>query len=114
MPRPVALTEVVNEIDHRVCNHMDMAGLSRDARLLAQVAVTAHGTASPHDRRLRSRDRAAVVIGSGLEFYDFIAYAFFALQAAAASSRGAPPGPACCCRSPPSAPGSSCGRWELL
>ena len=42
--------------------------------------MTAHGTASPHDRRLRSRDLAAVVIGNGLEFYDFIAYAFFALQ----------------------------------
>ncbi|MBV9698234.1 MAG: MFS transporter [Gammaproteobacteria bacterium] len=34
----------------------------------------------PESRRLRSRDLVAAVIGNGLEFYDFIAYAFFALQ----------------------------------
>jgi MFS family permease len=31
-------------------------------------------------KRRRARDLAAVVVGNGLEFYDFIAYAFFALQ----------------------------------
>jgi MFS transporter, MHS family, citrate/tricarballylate:H+ symporter len=42
--------------------------------------VAAHGTAAPRDRSLPARDLAAVVIGNGLEFYDFITYAFFALQ----------------------------------
>ena len=42
--------------------------------------MAAYATAAPAERRLRARDLAAVVIGNGLEFYDFIAYAFFALQ----------------------------------
>jgi len=42
--------------------------------------MAAPRTAAPPDPRLRARDLAAVVIGNGLEFYDFIAYAFFALQ----------------------------------
>jgi len=36
--------------------------------------------ATPAAPRLPARHVAAVVIGNGLEFYDFIAYAFFALQ----------------------------------
>ena len=36
--------------------------------------------AAPHAPRMPARDVAAVVVGNGLEFYDFIAYAFFALQ----------------------------------
>jgi MHS family citrate/tricarballylate:H+ symporter-like MFS transporter len=36
--------------------------------------------AAPHTPRMPARDVAAVVVGNGLEFYDFIAYAFFALQ----------------------------------
>jgi MFS family permease len=42
--------------------------------------VPAPATAAPHSARRRARDLAAVVAGNGLEFYDFIAYAFFALQ----------------------------------
>ena len=37
-------------------------------------------TAALPDRRPPLRDLVAVVAGNGLEFYDFIAYAFFALQ----------------------------------
>ena len=42
--------------------------------------MAAPATAAPHPTRRRARDVAAVVAGNGLEFYDFIAYAFFALQ----------------------------------
>ena len=42
--------------------------------------MAAHATAAPPVSRLPARDVVAVVIGNGLEFYDFIAYAFFALQ----------------------------------
>jgi MFS family permease len=42
--------------------------------------VAAHATAAPRPARRRARDLAAVVAGNGLEFYDFIAYAFFALE----------------------------------
>ena len=42
--------------------------------------MPAPAPAAPHSARLRARDLAAVVVGNGLEFYDFIAYAFFALQ----------------------------------
>ena len=42
--------------------------------------MSAPGTATPHDRGPAARELAAVVIGNGLEFYDFISYAFFALQ----------------------------------
>lgn len=42
--------------------------------------MAAHATAAPHDRGPAARELAAVVIGNGLEFYDFISYAFFALQ----------------------------------
>jgi MFS family permease len=40
--------------------------------------MAAHATGAV--QRRRARDVAAVVIGNGLEFYDFIAYAFFALE----------------------------------
>ncbi|HYB63887.1 MAG TPA: MFS transporter [Steroidobacteraceae bacterium] len=39
-----------------------------------------HAAAAPQPSRRRARDVLAVVAGNGLEFYDFIAYAFFALQ----------------------------------
>jgi MFS transporter, MHS family, citrate/tricarballylate:H+ symporter len=42
--------------------------------------VAAHATAAPQPAGRRARDLAAVVAGNGLEFYDFIAYAFFALE----------------------------------
>ncbi|HYL70521.1 MAG TPA: MFS transporter [Candidatus Dormibacteraeota bacterium] len=42
--------------------------------------MAAPATAAPHLPRMPVRDVVAVVIGNGLEFYDFIAYAFFALQ----------------------------------
>lgn len=40
----------------------------------------AQATAAPPVPRMPARDVVAVVIGNGLEFYNFIAYAFFALQ----------------------------------
>jgi len=43
--------------------------------------VAAHAAAAaPQARVMPARDVLAVVAGNGLEFYDFIAYAFFALQ----------------------------------
>jgi len=42
--------------------------------------VTELSTATPPRQSTRSRDLVAAVLGNGLEFYDFIAYAFFALQ----------------------------------
>ena len=42
--------------------------------------MAAHAPAALYPTRRRAWDVAAVVIGNGLEFYDFIAYAFFALQ----------------------------------
>jgi MHS family citrate/tricarballylate:H+ symporter-like MFS transporter len=42
--------------------------------------VATHATAALRPARLPARDVLAVVAGNGLEFYDFIAYAFFALE----------------------------------
>ena len=42
--------------------------------------MAAHATAAPQPAARRARDVVAVVVGNGLEFYDFIAYAFFALE----------------------------------
>ena len=42
--------------------------------------MAGHATAALQPQRMPARDVAAVVAGNGLEFYDFIAYAFFALQ----------------------------------
>jgi MFS family permease len=42
--------------------------------------MAAHATSALHPARMPARDVLAVVAGNGLEFYDFIAYAFFALQ----------------------------------
>src|SRR5215472_10419056 len=42
--------------------------------------MAARATAALDPARMPARDVAAVVVGNGLEFYDFIAYAFFALQ----------------------------------
>jgi MFS family permease len=42
--------------------------------------MSAPAAAGLHRARLPARDVAAVVAGNALEFYDFIAYAFFALQ----------------------------------
>ena len=70
-----------------------------------------HGTA-----RLRRREVAAVAVGNGLEFYDFVTYAFFAVQighsffpartstgsllaSLAGSATGAAASRRCCCRS---------------
>ncbi|HWZ64416.1 MAG TPA: MFS transporter [Steroidobacteraceae bacterium] len=42
--------------------------------------MSAPAAAALHPARMPARDVAAVVAGNALEFYDFIAYAFFALQ----------------------------------